>query len=99
MSEPKKAKMAIPANAVPGVETDGKGNTIPLEERTEEDQQKVRKVIADAAKPDEAEDKNPDGEFQNPAPMPEGHPSQNKPLHHDLQGNQGGQKGGAREPR
>ena len=99
MREIKKAKMAIPPHAMPGVETDGQGNYIPLEQRTEVDQAKGRKVIAGAAAPDDAEDKNPDGELQNPAPMEQNHRSQDKPQHHDLQGNQGGQKGGAREPR
>ena len=97
MREIKKAKMAIPPHAMPGVETDGEGNYIPFEQRTEGAQAKVRQVIADAA--DAAEDKNPDGEFQTPAPMEQNHRSQDKPQHHDLQGNQGGQKGGAREPR
>ena len=98
MTDSKKTKMAIPSTAMPGVETDGKGNYIPLEKRTEEDQAKVQAAIARATSPDEAVNKNPDGELENPAPMPEGYPSQDKPKHHDLQGQQGGQKGGAREP-
>ena len=38
----KKAKMAPRHDAPPGLEQDGQGNTIPLEQRTEEDQQKAR---------------------------------------------------------
>jgi hypothetical protein len=36
----KKAKMAPRSDAPPGLEQDGCGNTIPLAQRTEEDQQK-----------------------------------------------------------
>ena len=45
MTNSKKAKMAIPPTAMPGIELDGKGEYILLEERTEEDQEKVRQVI------------------------------------------------------
>jgi hypothetical protein len=38
----KKAKMAPRHDAPPGLEQDGQGNTIPLAQRTEEDQQKAR---------------------------------------------------------
>jgi hypothetical protein len=91
-------KMAIPPTTAPGVETDGMGNYIPLEKRTEEDQAKVKAAIVRATAPDEARNKDPNGECENPAPFEEGQLSQNKPKHHDLQGQQGGQKGGSREP-
>jgi len=92
-----KPKMAIPPTAPPGIETDEKGNPIPLKDRTQEHQAKARAATARGT-PDDAEDKDPEGELENPAPMQEGHPTQDKPKHHDLQGQQGGQKGGAREP-
>jgi hypothetical protein len=38
----KKAKMAPRPDAPPGLEQDGQGNPIPFEQRTEENQQKVR---------------------------------------------------------
>ena len=37
-----KAKMAPLAHAVPGLEQDGHGNTIPVSQRTQEDQEKAR---------------------------------------------------------
>ena len=37
-----KAKMAPLAHAAPGLEQDGKGNVIPLPQRTQEDREKVR---------------------------------------------------------
>jgi hypothetical protein len=37
-----KAKMAPRHDAPPGLEQDSHGNTIPLDQRTEEDQQKAR---------------------------------------------------------
>jgi hypothetical protein len=71
---------------------------ISLEKRTQEDQARVKAAIARASRPDDSDNKDPDGEAENPAPMQEGHRSQDKPKHHDLQGQQGGQKGGAKEP-
>ncbi len=38
----KKSKMAVPDDAPPGLELDGKGNVIPLEKRTAADRQKAR---------------------------------------------------------
>ena len=38
----KKAKMSPRHDAPPGLEQDNHGNTIPLDQRTEEDQQKAR---------------------------------------------------------
>jgi len=40
---PHRAKMAVPPDAQPGLELDNKGNQIPFEERTEEDQERARK--------------------------------------------------------
>ena len=37
------AKMAVPPDAQPGLELDNKGNQIPFEKRTEEDQKRARK--------------------------------------------------------
>lgn len=47
-----KPRMAPHPDAPPGLEQDGKGNVIPFEKRTEEDQEKVRRVIAGAIDPD-----------------------------------------------
>jgi hypothetical protein len=55
-------------------------------------------AIARAAAPDSSENKDPNGEYENPAPL-ENRARGPKPAHHDLQGQQGGQKGGSREPR
>ena len=41
----KKAKMAPRHDAPPGLEQDGQSNTIPLAQRTEEDQQKARAAV------------------------------------------------------
>jgi hypothetical protein len=40
--ESHKAKMAPRAEAAPGLEQDGKGNVIPLPQRTQDDQEKAR---------------------------------------------------------
>jgi hypothetical protein len=42
MPEGHKAKMAPLAEAAPGLEQDGKGNVIPLSQRTKDDQEKAR---------------------------------------------------------
>lgn len=39
----KKAKMAPQPSAPPGLEQDARGNAIPFEDRTEEDQEKARR--------------------------------------------------------
>jgi hypothetical protein len=57
----------------------------------------VPDAIARTAAPDSAEDKDPNGEYETPSPLEHPH-STPKPAHHDLQGHQGGQKGGSREP-
>ena len=56
------------------------------------------KTIARNATPDSSENKDPNGEYENPSPL-EDNQRGPKPKHHDLQGNQGGQRGGSREPR
>ena len=38
----KRARMAIPREAPPGIEQDEKGNLIPFEHRTKDDQEKTR---------------------------------------------------------
>lgn len=37
-----KARMAVPPKAPPGIELDEKGNLIPFDERTEDDQERAR---------------------------------------------------------
>ena len=44
-----KGKMHPRPGSPPGMETDGKGHEIPLEERTEEDQEKARAAAAQVA--------------------------------------------------
>jgi hypothetical protein len=41
-STPKRSRMAIPADAPPGIEQDEKGNLIPFEQRTHDDQERAR---------------------------------------------------------
>ena len=53
-------KMRPKAGSPPGIELDGHGNVIPLAERTEDDQERARGGSV----------KNPEGEAENPAPMP-----------------------------
>lgn len=48
-----KPRMAPNPEAPPGLEQDGKGNVIPFQKRTEDDKEKVRRVIADAIKEDD----------------------------------------------
>jgi hypothetical protein len=65
-SEPVAAgKMRPRPGAQPGIELDGKGNVIPLAERTEED-----RAAALAAGERDGSVKNPENEAENPAPMP-----------------------------
>ena len=37
-----KPRMAVPPEAPPGIEQDGKGNLIPFEKRTRDDQERAR---------------------------------------------------------
>jgi hypothetical protein len=41
-SPPQHTKMAIPTDAPAGIELDSQGNVIPLEKRTEEDQERAK---------------------------------------------------------
>ena len=47
MTDHHRAKMAPLKDAPPGLETDGKGNVIPFEKRTKDDQEKVMNNIAE----------------------------------------------------
>jgi hypothetical protein len=47
-----KPRMAPNPDAPPGLEQDGKGNVIPFNRRTEDDKEKVRRMIAVAIKDD-----------------------------------------------
>ena len=89
-----KAKMQPRAEAPPGLETDGKGNVIPLDQRLPEDQAKaVGQGLADQSV------KNPDHEAENPASMPQG-ARRGSPLREandDSAGQQGGTRGGGRD--
>ena len=49
-SDGHKVKMAPLADAAPGLEQDGKGNVIPLPQRTQEDQEKARKSMKSGRK-------------------------------------------------
>jgi hypothetical protein len=82
-----KAKMQPRADAPPGLETDGKGNVIPLDQRTPEDQAKaVGQGLTDQSV------KNPENEAEDPAPMPRDQQGQGgTPKKNDPAGQQGGQ--------
>jgi hypothetical protein len=47
MTDQHRAKMAPLKEAPAGLETDGQGNVIPFDQRTKDDQDKVRHAIAD----------------------------------------------------
>jgi hypothetical protein len=81
-----KAKMAPRAGSPPGLETDGRGNVIPLARRTEDDRAKAR---GDGAYQDAG--KNPERQAQEPAPMPRAQQGEGGILP-DL--DQAGQQGG-----
>jgi hypothetical protein len=86
MSDDHKAKMAPRADSPPGLETDGHGNVIPLEQRTQEDQDKARGAAAY-----DGTGKNPENQAGDPAPMPRATQGQGgKPVDRDLAGQQGG---------
>jgi hypothetical protein len=83
-----RAKMKPRAEAPEGLETDGKGNVIPLDRRTPEDQAKAAGQSL----------KNPDHEAENPAPMPAGsRGSPQRPVNDDPAGQQGGTEGHGRD--
>ena len=70
----------------PGIETDGKGNVIPLAERTAED-----RAAALAAGERDASIKNPEEELEHPAPMPKNQQGEGgKVKDSDPEGQQGG---------
>jgi hypothetical protein len=76
-------KMRPKPGSPPGLETDGKGNVIPLAERTKDDQEKAKAASSV---------KNPNGEAQNPSPMQRDQQGQGgKGVDRDPQGQQGGQ--------
>jgi hypothetical protein len=47
MPDHHRPKMAPAKDAPPGIELDGRGNVIPFERRTKDDQQKVKDNLAD----------------------------------------------------
>jgi hypothetical protein len=78
-----RSKMRPAADAPPGLEQDSKGNIIPLEQRTEEDQEKARAAS-------QATIKDPEREAENPASMPASQQGQRgSPVDHDPGGQQG----------
>jgi len=90
MTKEHKPKMAPQKDAPPGLEQDSLGNPIPFEERTEDDKEKVIENLAGKMHGG-ASIKNPEGEAENPAPMPKAdqRPSSGKPYPHDPEGQQG----------
>jgi hypothetical protein len=75
-----RSKMRPAPGAPPGLEQDGKGNIIPLDQRTEEDQEKARTAS-------QASVKNPEREAENPASMPASQQGQGgSPADRDPQG-------------
>ena len=89
-----RARMKPRAEAPEGLETDGEGNVIPLDDRLPEDQAKaVGQGLEDHSV------KNPDGEAENPASMPDGakRGSLLRPLNDDPAGQQAGTEGGGRD--
>ena len=91
-----RAKMQPRADAPEGLETDGKGNVIPLDQRLPEDQVKA---VGQGLEDQSLEGvKNPDHEAETPAPMPNGATgSPRRPANDDPAGQQGGQRGGGRD--
>ncbi|HXP08099.1 MAG TPA: hypothetical protein VN828_06360 [Acidobacteriaceae bacterium] len=58
MTDHHRAKMAPLKDTPPGLETDGKGNVIPFEKRTKDDQEKVMNNIAEKIHGAPSEDQN-----------------------------------------
>ena len=80
-------KMRPAPGAPPGIELDGKGNVIPLEQRTKGDQEKARKAAAQGSI------KDPEQEAEHPAPMPRSQQGQGgAPVDNDPKGQQGATK-------
>jgi hypothetical protein len=81
MPDNHKDKMKPRADSPPGLETDGKGNVIPLDKRTKEDQEKAKGGSV----------KNPEGDAKAPSSMPRTQQGEGGSSHHgDPAGNQGG---------
>src|ERR1700744_914937 len=75
------SKMRPAPGAPPGIELDGKGNVIPLEQRTKGDQEKARDAAAHGSI------KNPEQELEHPAPMPRSQQGQGgAPVDNDPEG-------------
>jgi hypothetical protein len=99
-----RAKMQPRAEAPEGLETDGEGNVIPLDERLPEDQARaVGQGLEDKRLEDKRQEdhgvKNPDHEAENPASMPDGarRGSPLRPVNDDPAGQQAGTQGGGRD--
>jgi hypothetical protein len=82
-------KMRTAPGAPPGIELDGKGNVIPLAERTKGDQEKARAGQGST----KGSIKDPMQEAEHPAPMPPGQQGQGgAPKDTDSEGQQGAVK-------
>ena len=79
-----RSRMRPVPDAPPGLELDGKGNVIPLAQRTQEGQEKARAAS-------QASIKNPEQEAEAPAPMPRQQQGRS-PRDEDPQGQQGSTK-------
>ncbi len=81
-----RSKMRPAPDAPSVLELDGKGNVIPLAQRTMEDQEKARAAS-------QASIKNPEQEAEDPAPMPRHQQGQGgSPRDNGPQGQQGATK-------
>jgi hypothetical protein len=78
MPDDHKARMQPKSSAPPGLETDGKGNVIPFDQRTRDNQAAASGV------------KNPDREAEAPAAMPPGQQGRGPSHPVDPAGRQGG---------
>lgn len=80
MADDRKARMQPKPDAPPGLETDGKGNVIPFDQRTRDDREAARSSL-----------KDPEGDAKAPASMPREQQGQGGPPRpHDPAGRQGG---------
>jgi hypothetical protein len=80
MSDDHKARMQPRTEAPPGLETDGKGNVIPFDQRTRDDREAAGHSL-----------KDPEGEAQAPSSMPRQQQGQGgTPRQDDPAGQQGG---------
>jgi hypothetical protein len=87
------------AEAPDGLETDGEGNVIPLDERLPEDQARAVGQGLEDKRLEVQGVKNPDHEAENPASMPDGarRGSPFRPVNDDPAGQQAGSHGGSRD--